>query len=174
MLNRSNAQHSSLRIAALVIVAVLIGLVTKPARSPAVKPPQPLSPGELELVGTWAYPADQSGKSIVITFSKDRIYTYPSSDLFVHPAHWRIDGTNLIIEQKIKTVVGGPPALPIPDAVRRLQLPEFMWHIEKTTQAISFSDSGGLQLSGVWPACTLTRCEAPEATLVPDKGITKP
>ena len=176
MLNRSNTRHSPHLVAALVIGAVVIVLVARQAKSSAVKPAKPLSPVELEIVGTWEYPADQFGEDITITFSKDRIYTHSKSrsDSSVHPAHWRIDGANLIIEQTVETIVGGPPSLAIPDAVRRLHLPEAMWHSEKITQAVSFSDSGDLQLNGVWPACTLARCETTESNLSDEKGITKP
>lgn len=174
MLYRSKIRHLPRPVAALAAGAVFIVLFARQAKSPAVQRPKPLSAVEQKLVGTWAYPREQFGENITITFSEDRIYKCAGSDAFIHPAHWRIEGTDLIVEQKVKTVVGGSPTLQIPDAVRRLQLPEALWHIDRTTQALSFSDSGGLQLSGVWPACTLTRCEAPEDTLRSDKGAAKP
>ena len=175
MLNRSNTRHSPHLVAAFVIGAVVIVLVAWQAKS-SVKSTKPLSPVELEIVGTWEYPADQFGEDITITFSKDRTYTHSKSrsDSSVHPAHWRIDGANLIIEQTGETIVGGPPSLPIPNAVRGLHLPEAMWHSEMITQAVSFSDSGDLQLNGVWPACTLARCETTESNLSGEKGISKP
>jgi len=174
MLNRSNTRHSRRLVAALALGAVVVVLVARQTKSPAVRPSKPLSPVEQKLVGTWAYPAEQFGESIIITFSRDRTYTHTNSDSVVHPARWRIDGPDLIIEQKVRTVVGGLPSLPIPDAIRRLQLPKAMWYAENITQTVSFSDTGDLQLGGVWLDSTLVRCETPKSNMRSKTGIIKP
>lgn len=162
MLNNKKALWAGRWIATSLVCAIMIALVTASLTGPAVASSRPLTPAEQRLVGTWTFHPSESGAVRNITFHEDRTYTY-DTDSSTDKARWRIDGANLVIEQKVKTIIGKLP-FPIPEAVCNFQLPRFMAHTDKITQSVSFSPDGKLCISGVWPACSLTRSDTKAAT----------
>lgn len=161
----ANSKTRRVRTAVGSIAVVVLGMALFAYSTQPEPPPEPLSPTEQILVGTWGFRYSATSVIPIKTFHADRTCEYFSTQR-MPTTRWRIVDSSLVEQVTIKKLESliGPVSLPIsvPDAVAEFEVPSSMARKKNFIRTVTFSQDGRtmtLGPLGVQSGYDLIRCK---------------
>lgn len=166
----ANSKSRRVKIAVGSIAVVVLGMALFAYSTQPEPPPEPLSPTEQILVGTWGFPYSATSVIPIKTFHADRTCEYFSTQR-MPTTRWRIVDSSLVEQVTIKKLESliGPVSLPIsvPDAVAEFEVPSSMARKVNFIRSVAFSEDGRtmtLGPQGVQSGYKLVRYKAEDSS----------
>ena len=147
----ANSKARRVKIAVGSIAVVLLGMALFAYSTQSDPPPEPLSPTEQIMVGTWGLPLSATSAVPIKRFHADRTCEYISTQRMPR-TRWRIVDSSLVMQHTIKKLshLIGPVSMPIsiPGAVAEFEVPSSMARKENFIRTVAFSQDGRTMILG--------------------------
>ncbi|MEI8380111.1 MAG: hypothetical protein WCJ09_08285 [Planctomycetota bacterium] len=161
----ANSNTGRVKIAVGSMAVVLLGMALFAYSTQPEPPPEPLSPTEQIMVGTWGFALSPNSVMPIMRFHADRTCEYISTQR-MPLTRWRIVDSSLVEQHTIKKLshMIGPVSMPIPVpyAVEDFEVPSSMALKKNYIRSVAFSEDGRtmtLGPLGVQSGYDLIRCK---------------